>query len=687
MAVETATATRAERARTGAARLCLNMIVKDESAIIERCLEAAAPAIACAVVCDTGSTDDTRERVAASLAARGIPCEIHGIPFGDFSTARNRALDLARASALAYDYLLLVDADMELEIADADFRAGLRAAAYRVRQHNGLSYWNARLLHREAPARYVGATHEYLAVDAPVEALAGIAFADRGDGSSRAVKVERDLALLRAALASAPGDARSMFYLAQTLRDAGRHDEARDWYRRRIDAGGFDEEVWYAMLMHARCCAALGDGVGFVDGCLSAYEFRPSRAEPLADLARYYREAGQHETAMLYVEAGEQIPYPAGDVLFVDDAVYLHAFRHETSVSGYYCRNPARRRAAREAVLELQIARDVPADLRQAARNNGRFYAPRASDLLGPMSVSPLALPIDYPWSPANPSLWLDGDDLVAAIRTVNYHLDDPDRAGWKLGTLRTRNFLARLSRDGEILDAREIVPAASIAPPLPSRVEGFEDLRLFRWRGALRGTATVRDRNDAMRCEIALVTLDDAARIVDLAVLHGYGDDLHQKNWMPAVDGDELWLVYACDPTTVLRFDPLARAVTLESKREPGVALEHLRGGSQLVPFDAGWLALTHEVAAIDAHQRRYLHRFVRFDPAFRIDAITEPFRLADEPIEFAAGLAFDAARDLLYLSYGVMDARAELAMLAAAGVRRALVALPHDDHARRSV
>ena len=40
----------------------------------------------------------------------------------------------------------------------------------------------------------------------------------------------------------------------------------------------------------------------------------------------------------------------------------------------------------------------------------------------------------------------------VAAIRTVNYHLDDPDRAGWKLGTLRTRNFLARLSRDGAIL-------------------------------------------------------------------------------------------------------------------------------------------------------------------------------------------------------------------------------------------
>jgi hypothetical protein len=67
-----------------------------------------------------------------------------------------------------------------------------------------------------------------------------------------------------------------------------------------------------------------------------------------------------------------------------------------------------------------------------------------------------------------------------------------------------------------------------------------------------------------------------------------------------------------------------------------------------------------------------------VRFDRAFRVEAITEPFRFADEPIEFAAGLAHDAARDVLLASYGVQDARALLATIDAAAVRRALVDVP---------
>ncbi len=665
-------------ARASAARLCLNMIVRNEAAIIERCLAAVAPAISHYAICDTGSTDDTRERIAAFFDARGIPGEIHDVPFVDFGTTRNAALDLARASSGAFDYLLLVDADMELEIADPAFRERLGAPAYRVRQHNALSYWNARLVRRDVPARYVGATHEYLAVDGSVERLDGIAFADHACGSSRADKTERDLRLLTSALAADPGDARSMFYLAQTYRDAGRHAEARDWYAKRAEAGGWDEEAWCALLMHARSCLALGDAVGFVDGCLSAYEFRPTRAEPLADLARYYRERGQNESAMLWVEAGQRIPYPEGDLLFVDEGVYRHGFVVETSIAGYYCRSPERRRAAHEAALALQIRRDVPDHVRGLARRNGMFYAPRAEALFGPVATVPLAFPMEDPYAAMNPSVLLDGTDLLAVIRGVNYRLDDPQRSWPKLREIRTSNHLARLARDGTIVDAREIVPAASIPPALPSLVVGFEDLRLFRWRGRLHATATVRDRNPAMRCEIALIALDERARIVDLAVLRGYRDDLHQKNWMPAVDGDELLLVYLCDPTTVLRYEPSDRRVVVHATHEPTVALDHLRGGSQLVRFDDGWICLTHEVVAIDPWHRRYLHRFVRFDRALRVAAITEPFRFADEPIEFAAGLAHDADRGVLIASYGVQDCRAMMAVLDAPAVRRALVALP---------
>jgi len=659
------------------ALLCLNMIVKNESAIIERCLAAVAPVIAHYVICDTGSTDDTRSRIEAFFAARGTPGEIHDIPFVDFAQARNEALACARTSRGRFDYLLFTDADMELRVDDPEFRAGLTAQAYQLRQHNEWSYWNTRLLHRDASARYVGATHEYLEVDIAVERLAGASFIDHACGANREHKIARDIALLRAAVEANPGDVRAMFYLAQSYRDGGQHAEARQWYEKRVDGGGWDEEVWYSMLMRARCDLALGDDVGFVDGCLSAYNYRPTRAEPLADLARYYREKEQHEVAMLWSEAGSAIAYPEGDLLFVDDRVYSHAFASEMSIAGFYSKDDRRRRRAHEATLELQLRRDVPADVRAMARRNGMFYAPTAA-YFGMTCKTAVELPMEGTYVGTNPSLWLEGEVLCCVVRGVNYRLTD----SWYLlpddGVIRTRNYFARLSLDGRVVEASEMVPEPSLPAPLPSTVLGFEDCRLFAWRGRLHCLATVRDRNAAMRCEIALIDLDSARSIVGLRVLEGYGDDLHQKNWMPAVDGEELLLIYSCDPTIVLRYDPLTGTLCEHATHIPPLALEHLRGGSQAVRFDDGWLCLTHEVVLIDAPWRRYLHRFVLFDQAFRIVALTEPFHFDDDRIEFAAGLAHDAGRDVLLVSYGVRDCQAMVATFDASAVRRGMVRVP---------
>jgi glycosyltransferase involved in cell wall biosynthesis len=659
------------------ALLCLNMIVKNESAIIERCLRSIAPVIAYYVICDTGSTDDTRARIEKFFAALGIPGEIHDIAFNDFAQARNEALACARASPGVFDYLLFADADMELTVTDPRFCTALTASAYQLKQHGEWSYWNTRLLKRTAAGRYIGATHEYLEHAAVVERLTGVSFVDHACGANRENKLARDIALLRAAVESNPGDVRAMFYLAQSYRDGGNYAAAREWYVRRVESGGWDEEVWCAMLMRARCDLALGDDVGFVDGCLSAYNFRPTRAEPLAELARYYREHEQHEVAMLWCEVGKAIPYPDGDILFVDDRVYSYGFVHEMSIAGFYSKDGCRRRAAHEAVLELQLRRDIPADVRAVARRNGMFYAPTAT-LFGMADAAALELPMEAPYVGTNPSLWLDSVDLRCVIRGVNYRLTE----SWYVlpddGVIRTRNYLARLGRDGRILDAAEMVAVASVAPPLATGVRGFEDCRLFRWRDRLHCLATVRDRNAAMRCEIALLDIDGTGSISRVRTLTGYGDDLDQKNWMPAVDGECLFLIYLCDPTIVLRYDPVAERLREHATHIPTVALEHLRGGSQAIRFDEGWLCLTHEVIAIDATHRRYLHRFVLFDRTFHVVALTEPFRFGDNSVEFAAGLAHDRARDVLLVSYGVQDCKAMVATLDATAVRQGLVRVP---------
>ncbi len=139
-----------------AARLCLNMIVKDEAAIIGRCLSSVADHVDAYVIGDTGSTDGTPEAIERFFAGRGIPGELHRFPFETFGQARNEALGRARASALPGDYLLLVDADMELVVHDPAFRDGLAAPAYRMVQRAGVSYRNMRLLGRDTPGAVPG---------------------------------------------------------------------------------------------------------------------------------------------------------------------------------------------------------------------------------------------------------------------------------------------------------------------------------------------------------------------------------------------------------------------------------------------------------------------------------------------------------------------------------------------------
>ena len=60
-------------APTGSPTLCLNMIVKNESRIIERQLATVTPILDAYCICDTGSTDDTVARIHAYFERVGIP--------------------------------------------------------------------------------------------------------------------------------------------------------------------------------------------------------------------------------------------------------------------------------------------------------------------------------------------------------------------------------------------------------------------------------------------------------------------------------------------------------------------------------------------------------------------------------------------------------------------------------------
>jgi len=356
-------------------RLCLNMIVKDESAIIERSLEAAAQHIACYVICDTGSTDGTSDIIKRVFDRHGVPGEVVHSTFQNFEQARNEALDAARASAFEFDYLLFCDADMELR-AEADvFPSDLTEPVYNLMQYSvnsELGYQNVRLLRRDEPGRYVGVTHEYLdAGTLPHQLLEGAWYIDHAAGSSRAVKYERDIALLVQALKVDPDNQRYVFYLAQSYRDAGQLDKARRNYERRIALGGWEEEVWHSRFQIALLNERLKAGdATVVDGFLAAYQARPTRAEPLMHLARYYREnGGRYALAYLFAREAVAISRPP-DILFVDEGTYTWRAKDEYSIACYWT---GRYEESMRVCKELLASGALPEEQRKRVTENLNF--------------------------------------------------------------------------------------------------------------------------------------------------------------------------------------------------------------------------------------------------------------------------------------------------------------------------
>ena len=370
-----------EAEKGSAKALCLNMIVKNEMASLERCLTSVAPYIACWVICDTGSTDGTQSFIRSFFAARNIPGELHSFPFENFAQARNEALDRARASKLEFDYLLLTDADMEFIVQNPLFARDLSSAAYKVLQRSRVTYWNTRLLRRDAPAIYKGVTHEYLHILAgETKNTEGISFIDHGTGSNRADKYERDARLLSDALAAErdPGMiGRYTFYLANTLRDSGQKEAALQKYLKRAHVGGWQQEVYLSLLNAAEIKEELNYPAGEV---IAAFEEAtaacPTRAEALHGAAHFCRSKAIYETGYELAKKGLAIPYP-NDGLFVRDWVYEYGLLDELAVCAYWT---GRYKECMDICDRLLNKEKLPQEMRDRVLKNKNFAKDRLQE-------------------------------------------------------------------------------------------------------------------------------------------------------------------------------------------------------------------------------------------------------------------------------------------------------------------
>jgi len=317
------------------------------------------------------------------------------------------------------------------------------------------------MVQRNVGVRYHGVTHEYIDVPGGAKELQGVWYTDHASGSNRVDKFERDIKLLKEALEQDPENHRYWFYLAQSFRDAGRTAEAAKAYAKRAEMGGWEEEAWNARLQEARCLRKLGDEGGFLRQALAAFNQRPQRAEPLYDLAQFYREKGMNDTSVLFSEAGLGVKRP-DDILFLEDLVYAAGLREEFSIAANYSRAPVRKGRGFAACNWLALNREVPEGTRSLARSNLHFYVEPAGTIMPSFSARPVAFAPPDGYKPSNASVTRFRGHTVLAQRAVNFTVTEDGEYETRHGApIHSRNFLLQLN------DALETVSTAEILAPV----------------------------------------------------------------------------------------------------------------------------------------------------------------------------------------------------------------------------
>lgn len=240
-------------------KICLNMIVKNESSNIERLFNSLKSVIDYYLIVDTGSEDDTVDKIKSVANKLKIPGEIYEREWVNFGYNRQQALTLAIGKA---DYLLTIDADEELILNDFDFN-DLKYDSYSIiRKYANLEYYLPFLInikdYNNLGWRWNAPVHNYLTAQKQYSVynlnkketyiLSHVNQGGKSKGRSLKEKYLHDAKLLKDELIRNPNDTRSQFYLAQSYFSAQEYELAEQEYSNRIKMNGWSEERFVSCL-------------------------------------------------------------------------------------------------------------------------------------------------------------------------------------------------------------------------------------------------------------------------------------------------------------------------------------------------------------------------------------------------------------------------------------------------------
>ena len=358
--------------------ICLNMIVKNEEQVIQRCLESVKPLIDYWVIVDTGSKDSTREIIRKTL--KNIPGELHERVWYNFEVNRNEALDLAKGKG---DFLLFIDAD-EVFIYDKQFQfPKLDKDFYYFKVKNLANeciwseYLRVLLINNCLNWRWKGVIHEEICcaeakTSELMKEIVNHSKTQEGARGKDPQKYLKDARVLQQALEKEPDNSRYIYYLAASYMNAGQWQLAIDNFQKRIalePQSRGSGEIFNSLYFTGCLQITLGiESKKVIESLSRAYLYDPCRVEPLYQLGSYLIDQESFLLADLVLRKALSIPKP-GRVYgshyllgWVYDWGVLHKFAECSFKLGHFQES--------KQALEKLITLPLPQELLKAMQDN-----------------------------------------------------------------------------------------------------------------------------------------------------------------------------------------------------------------------------------------------------------------------------------------------------------------------------
>lgn len=638
--------------------LCLNMIVKNESSIITRLFDSVISIIDCYCICDTGSSDNTIELIETYFKEKNISGKIIQEPFQNFSYNRNFALQSCISMS---DYVLLLDADMILQLPNFN-KNRLQQNHYSILQGNDTFYYkNIRIIQNNGLYSYYGVTHEY--INTPKDSI-GCLFKkdelfihDIGDGGSKQDKFERDIKLLT----DEPENDRNIFYLANTYFDYGKKQEAIQLYKKRIELGGWKQEVWYSYYKLGQCYQELGQCSDAIYNWLEGYNYLPERLEGIYEIIKYYRYNGKNTLAFQFYKIAKQLldnpEINRDNYLFLHNHVYTHSIYYEYIIIAYY--NGITN--VNNEIITYMNHSDNPSLI----LSNIKFY----KQVLKPYKVinftdtyfiddafqSFITFQSSHTFQSSSSCLIYSNNTnkYLINIRYVNYTIN-PN------GIYKYNNQIISLNKTMEL--DNEFVPVSESwkCPYNDGRTYvGVEDIRIYNdiYDNKVLYIGTGYHQNNTLgivygEYENIHIHINKNKNIHELS--QTFRTTTCEKNWVFVDYNKDTHIIYDWHPVSICKLNKTTNMIHVVDTKPTPKLFSQIRGST------CGFLTTQKEIWFINhivSHEmpRHYYHIISVFDIHMNLLRYTAPFKFEGEPIEYCLSILVEETRVLI--NYSVWD------------------------------